>query len=90
MARATLGDKSVVRWEWLVEDYSRIRDKIEAVFPIFQGFNARIKVPGGFRLANAASERIWMTDFMLFQGLDEDAHQNNPEVLWLSTIRSHD
>jgi anaerobic selenocysteine-containing dehydrogenase len=56
---------------------------------------ARIKVPSGFRLANAASERIWMTpngkaNFMLFQGLDEDAHQNNPEVLWLSTIRSHD
>jgi molybdopterin-dependent oxidoreductase alpha subunit len=95
MARATLGDKSVVPWDWLVEDYSRIRDKIEAVFPIFQGFNARIKFPGGFRLANAASERIWMTpngkaNFMLFQGLDEDAHQNNPEVLWLSTLRSHD
>ena len=95
MARATLGERSVVPWEWLVEDYSRIRDKIEAVFPIFQGFNARIKLPGGFRLANAASERIWMTpngkaNFMLFQGLDEDAHQDNPEVLWLSTLRSHD
>jgi molybdopterin-dependent oxidoreductase alpha subunit len=95
MARATLGDKSVVQWEWLVEDYSRIRDKIEAVFPIFQGFNARIKVPGGFRLANPASERVWMTpngkaNFMLFAGLDEDKHQNNPEVLWLSTLRSHD
>jgi formate dehydrogenase major subunit len=48
MARATLGDKSVVPWEWLVEDYSRIRDKIEAVFPIFQGFNARIQVPVAF------------------------------------------
>ena len=95
MARATLGDKSVVPWEWLVEDYSRIRDKIEAVFPIFQAFNARIKIPGGFRLANAASERIWMTpngkaNFILFPGLDEDKHQGNPEVLWLSTIRSHD
>ena len=95
MARATLGDKSVVPWEWLVEDYSRIREKIEAVFPIFQGFNARIKEPGGFRLANAASERVWMTpsgkaNFILFQGLDEDAHQDNPEVLWLSTLRSHD
>ena len=65
MARATLGDKSVVPWEWLVEDYSRIRDKIEAVFPIFQGFNARIKVPGGFRLANAASERIWVLPLSL-------------------------
>jgi len=95
MARATLGDKSVVPWEWLVEDYSRIRDKIEAVFPSFQGFNARIKIPGGFRLANPASERIWMTptgraNFIVFPGLDEDLHQNNPDVLWLSTLRSHD
>ena len=24
------------------------------------------------------------------QGLDEDAHQDNPDVLWLSTLRSHD
>ena len=51
----------VVPWEWLVEDYSRIRDKIEAVFPIFERFNARIKVPGGFHLANTASQRIWKT-----------------------------
>jgi hypothetical protein len=87
--------ESVVPWEWLVEDYSRIRDKIEAVLPIFQGFNARIKIPGGFRLANPASERIWMTptgraNFIVFPGLDEDLHQNNPDVLWLSTLRSHD
>jgi formate dehydrogenase major subunit len=95
MALATLGDKSVVPWEWLVEDYSRIRDKIEAVLPIFQAFNARIKIPGGFRLANPASERIWMSptgkaNFIVFPGLDEDLHQNNPDVLWLSTLRSHD
>src|SRR5277367_1410744 len=95
MARATLGDKSVVSWEWLVGDYSRIRDKIEAVFPIFQGFNARIKVPGGFHLANTARERIWKTpngraNFIVFPGLDEDEHQDNPDALWLSTIRSHD
>jgi anaerobic selenocysteine-containing dehydrogenase len=29
-------------------------------------------------------------NFMLFAGLDEDKHQNNPDVLWLSTLRSHD
>jgi formate dehydrogenase major subunit len=95
MAGATLGDKSVVPWQWLIEDYSRIRDKIEAVFPIFQGFNARIKIPGGFHLANPARERYWKTpngkaNFIVFPGLDEDEHQNNPEALWLSTIRSHD
>jgi formate dehydrogenase major subunit len=95
MARATLGDKSVVPWEWLVEDYSRIRDNIEAVFPIFQGYNARIKVAGGFHLANTARERIWKTpngkaNFTVSPGLDEDEHQDNPDALWLSTIRSHD
>lgn len=95
MARATLGDKSVVQWELLVEDYSRIRDKIEAVFPAFQGFNARIRTPGGFHLANSARERIWKTatgkaNFTVFPGLDEDPHQDNPEALWLSTLRSHD
>src|SRR6516165_7842709 len=95
MARATLGGKSVVQWEALVEDYSRIRDKIKAVFPIFQGYNARIAIPGGFRLSNSASERIWKTpngkaNFILFPGLDEDEHESNPEALWLSTLRSHD
>ena len=95
MARATLGEKSVVQWESLVEDYSRVREKIEAVFPIFQGYNARIAIPGGFRLSNTASERIWKTpngkaNFILFPGLDEDVHESNPEALWLSTIRSHD
>ena len=95
MARATLGDRSVVQWEWLVEDYSRIRAKIEAVFPIFQGYNARIRVPGGFHLSNTARERIWKTqngkaNFILFPGLDEDQYQGNPDALWLTTIRSHD
>jgi formate dehydrogenase major subunit len=95
MAHATLGDRSVVEWESLVEDYSRIRDKIEAVFAIFQGYNARIAVPGGFHLSNTARGRIWKTpngkaNFMLFPGLDEDKQENNPEALWLSTIRSHD
>ncbi len=33
-----------------VADYDRIRDAIEAVFPIFQGYNARIRIPGGCHL----------------------------------------
>jgi len=61
LAAATLGGRSQTPWLWLLEDYSRIRDKIEAVFPDFYGFNERIKVPGGFRLRNPASERVWNT-----------------------------
>ncbi|MGZ5860746.1 MAG: FdhF/YdeP family oxidoreductase [Croceibacterium sp.] len=95
LARATLGDRSRVNWEELVADYDRIRDAIEAVFPIFQGYNARIRVPGGFHLTSTARERIWATpsgraNFVVFEGLDEDPHQHEPEVLWLTTVRSHD
>ncbi|MBS0291153.1 MAG: FdhF/YdeP family oxidoreductase [Proteobacteria bacterium] len=61
LAVATLGDRSRVPWLWLVEDYARIRDEIEKVFPDFHDFNARVAVPGGFRLYNTASERVWNT-----------------------------
>jgi len=44
-----------------VEDYARIRDLIEKVFPDFKDFNQRVAVPGGFRLRNTASERVWAT-----------------------------
>lgn len=61
LAATTLGEKSRVPWLWLVEDYARIRDEIEKVFPDFHGFNTRVAVPGGFRLRNTASERVWAT-----------------------------
>jgi molybdopterin-dependent oxidoreductase alpha subunit len=95
LARATLGTRSRVNWEELVADYDRVRDAIEAVFPIFQAYNARIRVPGGFHLTSTARERIWTTpsgraNFLVFEGLAEDPYENDPEVLWLTTVRSHD
>ena len=65
LAAATLGGPggrgSKTPWPWLVEDYGRIRDLIERVFDDFEDFNARVAVPGGFRLRNTASERVWAT-----------------------------
>ncbi len=60
IAQATL-PQSVVAWEYLVEDYDRIRNDIEAVLPEFADYNQRIRHPGGFHLINAAAERRWMT-----------------------------
>jgi anaerobic selenocysteine-containing dehydrogenase len=51
---------SRTRWLWLIEDYDRIRDKIAEVvdgFADFADFNARVHVPGGFYLGNAAREQ---------------------------------
>jgi anaerobic selenocysteine-containing dehydrogenase len=61
LAAATIGARSKTPWLWLIEDYARIRDKIEAVFDDFKDFNTRVAHPGGFRLRNTASERVWAT-----------------------------
>jgi anaerobic selenocysteine-containing dehydrogenase len=94
MAAATLPNTRV-GWAALIADYGKIRDAIEAVFPEFADFNARIKKPGGFRLYVAASEREWLTptkkaNFLVYSGLAEDPHVANRESLTLTTIRSHD
>ncbi len=92
IAQATL-PHSCVQWSYLVEDYDRIRDLIEQVYPDFKDYNARIRHPGGFRLPLPATERIWKTasgkaEFLLFPGLHEDPEFSN--VLRLTTVRSHD
>jgi len=95
MARATLGERSVVDWTGFVSNYDRIRDAIEDVFPIFQNYNDRIRIPGGFHLVSNARERVWSTpsgkaNFLVYDGLGEDGFEDDLEALWLSTIRSHD
>jgi molybdopterin-dependent oxidoreductase alpha subunit len=95
VAKATLAGRTVVDWDSFVANYDRIRDAIEDVFPIFQGYNARIRVPGGFHLTSTARERVWATpsgkaNFLVFDGCGEDPPECAPDFLWLSTIRSHD
>jgi molybdopterin-dependent oxidoreductase alpha subunit len=60
IAAATLGSHPV-DWNWLVADYSRIRDLIAETIPGFKDFNEKIKNPGGFYLGNSASARKWNT-----------------------------
>jgi molybdopterin-dependent oxidoreductase alpha subunit len=93
IATATLPE-SKVPWLDLIADYDRIRDGIETVFPAFENFNARIRVPGGFRLPLPPTERVWPTksgkaEFIPFTGVNEDP-ANTDHVLKLTTIRSHD
>jgi molybdopterin-dependent oxidoreductase alpha subunit len=94
MAAATLPD-SKVDWMSLIEDYDRIRDKIEIVFPEFYEYNARIRVPGGFRLPLGPTERVWNTpsgkaEFLIFDGVKEDSVVPGDDILTMATIRSHD
>ena len=93
LARATLGERSRVRWDWLVGDYDRIRDCIAQVVPGFEDYNRRIDVPGGFALPNGPREGRFTTDsgrarftvHPLPPPLTTDA-----DALLMTTLRSHD
>ncbi|GBQ58333.1 FdhF/YdeP family oxidoreductase [Komagataeibacter swingsii] len=95
MARATLPD-STVEWEAFIDDYDLIRDRIAQVYPdLYADFNTRIRQGKGFSLPVPPRQRIWNTptgraNFLLFDGLDEDTPIGGPDMLRLSTIRSHD
>ena len=93
MAQATL-PSSKVPWQDMVDDYDRIRDAIEAVFPDFKDYNKRIRVPGGFRLPLPPTERIWRTasgkaEFLLYDGLNQAPATDGRDVFRLTTLRSH-
>lgn len=99
IAQAALGPDSGVDWRGLVADYDRIREAIEQVFPeSFADFNARVRVPGGFRLPVPSGERVWHTasgkaDLIPFRQDDParaDSTRGDPNVLILTTVRSHD
>ncbi|RZL36739.1 MAG: FdhF/YdeP family oxidoreductase [Rubrivivax sp.] len=100
MAAATLAN-SQTPWLQLAGDYAAIRDRIEAVLPDFAGFNDKLKVPGGFRLRNTASERVWATSSgkagFSTHALPTDLaveraaeRHRDVRVFTLTTLRSHD
>ncbi len=101
LAAATLAARTRVNWMWLIEDYKRIRDLIAQVFPDFADFNAKVAKPGGFRLYNSASERVWKTatgkaNFEVHAvPRDTPVHRarkrvKDAVVFTLQTTRSHD
>ncbi|WP_395352710.1 FdhF/YdeP family oxidoreductase [Variovorax sp. UC122_21] len=104
LAAATLGARSRTPWLWMIEDYARIRDKIEAVFDDFADFNTRVATPGGFRLRNTASERVWNTpqhkavffthavptDTPVHRARARHGRKGDAKVFTLLTTRSHD
>lgn len=94
IAHATLTNSNT-DWLALIDDYDRIRERIEQTLPGFENFNARIRVPGGFRMPLPPTERVWPTAsgkamFSLFDGVAENSPGEGENVLRLVTLRSHD
>ncbi len=95
MAMAALPD-SKIPWESYIHDYGLIRDKIAEVYPeIYADFSEKIKEPMGFHLDIPPRRRVWRTpngkaNFLLLPGLEVNSPVNDPTMLRLATVRSHD
>ncbi|MCO7511310.1 FdhF/YdeP family oxidoreductase [Serratia fonticola] len=96
IADAVLGNQKL-DWLELADDYSLIRQHIQATIPGFDYFNQRCEQPGGFYLGNAAAELRFATQ----SGKAEFSAAPLPEALFpqigeekapfvLQTLRSHD
>jgi molybdopterin-dependent oxidoreductase alpha subunit len=92
LAAATLPD-SRTPWQDYVDDYDRIRDTMSQVLVGFEDFNARARHPHGFRIAQPARERQWLTPSgkaEFWSGpLPGDSDPGEGKLL-LTTVRSHD
>ncbi len=92
LAMATLGTRSKVDWQALVDNYDLIRDKIEQVIAGFDNYNERVRKKGGFYLPNGAREGQFNTlskkaHFTVNQVV---THQLSAGEYLMMTIRSHD
>lgn len=94
MAKAVLGNRSVVDWDKFINSYVAIRHDVEQCIPGFENYNERVVQKGGFYLPNAARYGIFNSEF--FPGkaafnitsvpdnlLDEDEYL-------MGTTRTHD
>jgi len=95
MAMATL-PASKTPWARYIDDYDAIRDKIADVYAaIYEGFSQRIAAPMGFHLDVPPRRRVWATpngkaNFLVLPGLAVNAAVDDPAMLRLATVRSHD
>ncbi len=53
MAKAVLGERSVIDWDRFINSYDAIRDDVSKCLPGFENYNERVVRDGGFYLPNA-------------------------------------
>jgi len=93
LARRLLGERHGIPWQAFEDDYGLLRERIAAVIPGFEDFNARVASPAGFVLPHpprdarrfpTASGRARLTVNPL------SVLRPPPGRLLLQTLRSHD
>ena len=91
IAKATL-TQDKVDWDYLIEDYSRIRDLIEKTIAGFENYNERLKKPLGFELPNGARTGNFTTPNKKANFTVNKLSENKCEAdeFLMMTTRSHD
>ncbi|MEK7285892.1 MAG: FdhF/YdeP family oxidoreductase [Nitrospirota bacterium] len=92
IAKATLGSRSTVQWDQLVEDYDKIRESISHVILGFENFNQRVRARPGFYLPVPTRDRVFdtATGKAQFTVHPIPKHDLKPGQYIMMTIRSHD
>ena len=97
IAQATLKPNPKVPWTEWVGDYAKVRDAIEATYPLwFKDFNSRFHTPGGFHRPNKAAQRDFaeapggMANFIKPSSLSATGFAEEEGVFRLVTLRSND
>ncbi|RYF74657.1 MAG: FdhF/YdeP family oxidoreductase [Cytophagaceae bacterium] len=93
LAKATLNEKSTVDWESLAADYDRIRDLIAQTIDGFDGYNEKVRQPGGFYIPNGPRQREFTktSDGKAHFTINAPTHHElQSDELLLMSIRSHD
>jgi molybdopterin-dependent oxidoreductase alpha subunit len=88
LAKATLRNRSKIKWEQYKEHYDHIRNDIERTIPGFENYNQRVRLPGGFYLPNQTREGKFTA--VPFNIATHEPPQLEPDELLMMTIRSHD
>ncbi|WP_329179889.1 FdhF/YdeP family oxidoreductase [Streptomyces sp. NBC_01477] len=93
LARAVFGGDSGVPWADFETDYDLIRDRISRVVPGFDGFNTKVRHPGGFTLPHAPRDSRTFptaTGKANFTAAPVEYPRVPEGRLLLQTLRSHD
>jgi len=94
LAKATLGNRSVVNWDKYAMSYDAVRDDIARVIPGFEDYNQRVRIPAGFYLPNAPRtgkfENKTNGTKIGFAITELPKHDMAADEYRMGTIRSHD
>lgn len=90
LAQATLGNKTNIDWQAMMDNYDVVRDHIEASIAGFTQYNKRVRQASGFDLPNVARERKFRNGKAYFTTHPIPQNPLAKDEFIMMTIRSHD